>query len=111
MGEPQGGRWPSSLRCGRRLSAEDQTSAGRFSLSSEGSMIAVAMLQALLLGFLLAATPAAGEDLEERLWNLHIVPLDAEPASAFTLESLAGERVSLSDWRGRAVLLYFWTTW
>jgi hypothetical protein len=49
--------------------------------------------------------------LEERLWDLHIVPLDAEPAPAFTLESLAGERVSLSDLRGRAVLLYFWATW
>ena len=74
-------------------------------------MTAIAMLQALLFGFLLAATPPAGEDLEEWLWNFHIVPLDAEPAPAFTLESLAGERVSLSDWRGRAVLLYFWATW
>jgi cytochrome oxidase Cu insertion factor (SCO1/SenC/PrrC family) len=74
-------------------------------------MIAVAMLQALLLGFLLAATPPAGEDLEERLWNLHIVPLDAEPAPAFTLASLAGTQVSLADLRGRAVLLYFWATW
>jgi len=74
-------------------------------------MTAVAILQALLFGFLLAATPPTGEDLEERLWDLHIVPLDAEPAPAFTLESLAGERVSLSDWRGRAVLLYFWATW
>ena len=74
-------------------------------------MTAVAMLQALLLGLLLAATPPAGEDLEERLWDLYIVPLDAEPAPAFTLESLAGEQVSLSDWRGRAVLLYFWAAW
>ena len=74
-------------------------------------MIAVAMLQALLLGLLLAATPPAGEDLEERLWDLHIVPLDAEPAPAFTLESLAGKQVSLSDWRSRAILLYFWATW
>ena len=74
-------------------------------------MTTVAMLQALLFGLLLAATPPMGEDLEERLWDLHIVPLDAEPAPAFTLESLTGERVSLSDWRGRAVLLYFWATW
>jgi AhpC/TSA family protein len=75
-------------------------------------MTAVAILHALLLlGFLLAATPPAGEDLEERLWDLHIVTLDAEPAPAFTLEALAGERVALSDWRGRAVLLYFWATW
>ncbi len=74
-------------------------------------MTAVAMLQALLLGLALAATPPLGDDLEERLWDLQMVPLDAEPAPAFTLGSLAGERVSLSDWRGRAVLLYFWATW
>jgi len=74
-------------------------------------MTAVAMLQALLLGLVLAATPPLGYDLEERLWDLHIVPLDAEPAPAFSLESLTGERVSLSDWRGRAVLLYFWAAW
>jgi peroxiredoxin len=74
-------------------------------------MIAVAMLQALLLGFLLAATPPSDEELEERLWDLHIVPLDSETAPAFTLVSLAGKQVSLSDFRGRAVLLYFWATW
>jgi hypothetical protein len=74
-------------------------------------MTAVAILQALLFGLLLAVPPPTGEDLEESLWDLHIAPLDAEPAPAFTLESLAGERVSLSDWRGRAVLLYFWATW
>jgi len=74
-------------------------------------MTAVAMLQALFLGFLFATTSPLGDDLEERLWDLHIEPRDAEPAPAFTLESLAGERVSLSDWRGRAVLLYFWATW
>jgi cytochrome oxidase Cu insertion factor (SCO1/SenC/PrrC family) len=76
-----------------------------------GSMTAVVMLQALLLGFLLAATPPAHEELEERLWDLHIVPLDSETAPAFTLASLAGKQVSLSDFRGRAVLLYFWATW
>lgn len=74
-------------------------------------MTAVAMLQALLLGFLLAATPPSAEELEERLWDLHIVPLDSEPAPALTLQSLTGKRVSLSDLRGRAVLLYFWATW
>lgn len=74
-------------------------------------MIAVTMLQALLLGFLLAATPSSNEELEERLWDLHIVPLDAESAPAFTLTSLAGKQVSLSDFRGRPVLLYFWATW
>jgi hypothetical protein len=74
-------------------------------------MTAVTMIQALLLGFLLAATPPSDEELEERLWDLHIVPLDSETAPAFTLASLAGNQFSLSDFRGRAVLLYFWATW
>jgi cytochrome oxidase Cu insertion factor (SCO1/SenC/PrrC family) len=74
-------------------------------------MTAIAMLQALLLGFLLTATPPSDEELEERLWDLHIVPLDSETAPAFTLASLAGKPVSLSDFRGKAVLLYFWATW
>jgi hypothetical protein len=74
-------------------------------------MTTVAMLYVLLLSLLLATTPPAGEDLEERLWDLHIVPLDAEPAPAFTLASLTGDRISLSDWRGRVVLLYFWALW
>jgi hypothetical protein len=74
-------------------------------------MTAVAMLQALLLGFLLAATPLPSDELEERLWDLHIVPLDSETAPAFTLASLTGKQISVSDFRGRGVLLYFWATW
>jgi cytochrome oxidase Cu insertion factor (SCO1/SenC/PrrC family) len=74
-------------------------------------MTAVTMLQALLLGVLLAATPPSDEELEERLWDLYIVPLNAESAPAFTLASLSGKQVSLSDFRGRPVLLYFWATW
>lgn len=74
-------------------------------------MTAVAMLQTLLLGLLLAAAPPSGEELEERLWDLHIVPLDSQPAPDFALESLGRKQVSLSDFGGRAVLLYFWATW
>jgi len=74
-------------------------------------MTAIATLQALLLGLLLAGTPPSAEELEERLWDLHIVPLDAAAAPAFSLESLSGKPVSLSDFCGRAVLLYFWATW
>lgn len=33
------------------------------------------------------------------------------PALEFTLIDLNGNRVSLSDLRGRPVLLNFWTTW
>jgi thiol-disulfide isomerase/thioredoxin len=33
------------------------------------------------------------------------------PAPDFTLESLDGKNMSLSDFRGKAVLLNFWATW
>ncbi|NOX33712.1 MAG: redoxin domain-containing protein [Deltaproteobacteria bacterium] len=32
-------------------------------------------------------------------------------AMDFTLEDLEGRKVSLTDFRGKAVLLFFWTTW
>lgn len=52
-----------------------------------------------------------GADLEDFLWDLHIVPLDNQPAPDFTLANLGGKKVSLSGLHGRAVLLYFWATW
>jgi cytochrome c biogenesis protein CcmG/thiol:disulfide interchange protein DsbE len=38
-------------------------------------------------------------------------PLQGKPAPAFTLEDLNGRKVSLSDYRGKALLLDFWATW
>jgi cytochrome c biogenesis protein CcmG/thiol:disulfide interchange protein DsbE len=37
--------------------------------------------------------------------------LYGKPAPAFTLEDLSGKKVSLSDYRGKAVLINFWATW
>jgi peroxiredoxin len=34
-----------------------------------------------------------------------------EPAPDFTLQSIDGETIRLSDFRGKAVLLNFWATW
>lgn len=33
------------------------------------------------------------------------------PAPAFSLENLAGKKVSLADYKGKAVLINFWATW
>lgn len=38
-------------------------------------------------------------------------PLQGKPAPAFTLEDIAGKKVSLADYRGKAVMLNFWATW
>ncbi|HEX2698018.1 MAG TPA: TlpA disulfide reductase family protein, partial [Anaerolineales bacterium] len=34
-----------------------------------------------------------------------------EPAPAFTLDSLDGGQVALSDFKGKAVLINFWASW
>ena len=35
----------------------------------------------------------------------------AQPAPDFTLKDASGEDVSLSDYRGKVVILHFWATW
>lgn len=39
------------------------------------------------------------------------VPEVGDTAPDFTLQSLSGKKVSLSDYRGKPVLLNFWATW
>ena len=41
----------------------------------------------------------------------YISPLMGKPAPAFTLEDLSGKKVSLADYKGKAVLVNFWATW
>jgi thiol-disulfide isomerase/thioredoxin len=38
-------------------------------------------------------------------------PLKGKPAPSFTLVDLQGKKVSLADYKGKAVLLNFWATW
>ena len=61
----------------------------------------------------LAVSPgaAAAADLEDLLFDLQLIPLGGETPPAFTLESLDGKKVSLDDYRGKPVFLYFWASW
>ncbi len=38
-------------------------------------------------------------------------PLEKKEAPAFTLKSLDGKEVSLSDFKGKPVFIVFWATW
>ncbi len=43
--------------------------------------------------------------------SIESIPLRGHPAPEFTLQTLDGEPLSLSDLRGNAVVLNFWATW
>jgi peroxiredoxin len=59
----------------------------------------------------LSVGAATAADLEELLFDMQIVPLDGERPHAFELASLDGRPVTLSEQKGKVVLLYFWATW
>ncbi len=40
-----------------------------------------------------------------------LTPLIGKPAPTFSLEDLNGKKVSLADYKGKAVLINFWATW
>jgi len=78
------------------------------------SPIATLILTALLtLAAVVGAQPRgrSADALEELLFDLYLVPLDGREPSPFTLKTLEGRDVSLANLRGKAVLIYYWTTW
>ncbi len=54
---------------------------------------------------------AAHVALEPEAENAYVSPLQGKPAPNFTLNDLTGNKVSLADYKGKAVLLNFWATW
>ena len=67
---------------------------------------------ALAAGALTPAAPRAqGKALEDLMMDLSVTPLEAQPAPPLTVTTLEGDRLSLADMKGQAVLLYFMATW
>ena len=62
----------------------------------------------LFLGAGFPAAVSAEARLEDLVWDFQLVPLGGQTPPPFTLESLDGKTVSLADFHGRPVLLYFW---
>jgi cytochrome oxidase Cu insertion factor (SCO1/SenC/PrrC family) len=71
--------------------------------------LAAVLLALAASGAGVAAAPS--DAVEELLFELQMVPLDGQAPPPFTLETLAGPSVSLADFRGKVILLYFWATW
>ena len=59
------------------------------------------------------ASAAKGELVADASGNTpqYVSPLKGKPAPDFTLQDLSGKKVSLADFKGKAVLINFWATW
>jgi len=62
-------------------------------------------MQAMLVQASPAPAPAGPEDVPFKN------PLADKQAPAFTLKDTTGKKISLSDYKGKAVVLDFWATW
>jgi cytochrome oxidase Cu insertion factor (SCO1/SenC/PrrC family) len=69
-----------------------------------GSIIAAA-LWATVAAAQPAAAPAVWEKMGVTVYE------SPKPAPAFALPTLDGRTVRLEDYRGKALLLFFWATW
>jgi len=73
--------------------------------------VALALLLLLMAG---TSPPAAAANtaLADLLFELQLVPLAGQTPPAFELERLSdGKKVTLAEYRGQPVMLYFWATW
>ena len=69
-----------------------------------GSLIAAA-LWTTVAAAQTAAAPAVWEKMGVTVYE------SPKPAPAFALPTLDGRTVRLEDYRGKALLLFFWATW
>ena len=58
-----------------------------------------------------ATSTAAPSALDDVMMDMRITPLDREAPPPLAVTTLDGGRVTLADFRGRVVLVYFWATW
>ena len=57
------------------------------------------------------ADVSQAELVEARDAQAALNPMVGKPAPQFSLEDLGGKKVSLADYKGKAVLINFWATW
>lgn len=72
--------------------------------------IGLAALVVVGAGFWIGLNPAAPKR-DNRAGGLEPAPIAGHPAPEFTLKTIEGQTVSLSDFRGQPVIINFWATW
>jgi len=60
---------------------------------------------------LFCGAAGAADTVQDLAIDFRMNPLDGQVAPAFTLSVLDGKRLSLADFKGQVVLLYFWASW
>jgi peroxiredoxin len=65
----------------------------------------------ILVALVIALMLAVGLRMSRRPRQAQLIQMKGDVAPDFTLQSLDGKTVHLSDYRGRAVLPNFWATW
>jgi cytochrome c biogenesis protein CcmG, thiol:disulfide interchange protein DsbE len=60
---------------------------------------------------LFCGAAGAADTIQDLAIDFRMNPLDGQVAPAFTLSGLDGKRLSLADFKGQVVLLYFWASW
>ena len=72
------------------------------------AIAAVALLAAALTP---ATLPAQSRALDDLMMDLNIAPLEPQVAPPLNVTTLEGGKLSLTDLKGQAVLVYFMATW
>jgi len=69
------------------------------------------MVGGILAVVVLCGAAGAAGTIADLAIDFRMNPLDGQVAPAFTLSALDGKRLSLADFKGQVVLLYFWASW
>jgi hypothetical protein len=87
-------------------------SSYRARMSSFRRLVFGVVALALAVVALVPGAPRAqGKALDDLMMDLSITPLEPQASPPLTVSTLAGDRLSLADLKGQAVLLYFMATW
>jgi cytochrome oxidase Cu insertion factor (SCO1/SenC/PrrC family) len=73
--------------------------------------LALAALLAVCVALVPAAGALADAKVDRLLWDLQVIPLEPSSPPPLAGKDVTGTAISLSQFKGRPIVLYFWATW